>query len=123
MGDSDLTPDVGLDQGLGVAGKRAAGGGIAVVADDSAVAAAERGLGLVAGLAVLVKVHDWGSAGVVSLEVLDLAFVEDFGNQPHAGDALDAAAIGDGDSGGFLAAVLLGVKAEVGLADGVGVAP
>ena len=59
----------------------------------------------------------------MGFEVLDLAFIEDFGDEAHAGDAFDVMAVGNGDSGGFLAAVLLGVEAEVGAADAVGVTP
>jgi hypothetical protein len=39
--------------------------------------------------------------------------VEDMGNEPHAGVAMELGAVGDGDAGGFLAAMLLRKEALI----------
>lgn len=56
-------------------------------------------------------------------EAGDVGLGEDVGDEAHAGVAFDASAVGHGDAGGFLAAVLLGVEASVAGVDAVGVAP
>ena len=84
----------GVDaDGLGVEQGRVAGGGVARVADG----------------------HGAGELG-------EHVVGKDFRDQAHAFDVGEALAVGGGDAGRFLAAMLQGVEAEVGLAGGVGVA-
>ena len=47
---------------------------------------------------------------------------EDLGNQAHSLDVGEVLAVGGGDAGRFLAAMLKGVEAEIGLARGFGMA-
>ena len=79
--------------GLGVEQRRVAGGGVAGVAD-----------------------------GHVAGELGEHVVGEDFRHQAHALDVGQVLAVGGGDAGRFLAAMLQGVEAEIGLARGVGMA-
>ena len=84
----------GVDaDGLGVEQRRVAGGGVARVAD-----------------------------GHVAGELGEHVVGEDFGDQAHALDVGQMLAVGGGDAGRLLAAMLQGVEAEIGLARGVGMA-
>ena len=84
----------GVDaDGLGVEQRRVAGGGVAGVAD-----------------------------GHVAGELGEHFVGEDFRDQAHALDVGEMLAVGGGDAGRFLAAMLEGVEAEIGLARGVGMA-
>ena len=84
----------GVDaNGLGVEQGRVAGGGVARVADGH-------------------------RAGELGQHVVG----EDFRDQAHALDVGQMLAVGGGDAGRLLAAMLQGVEAEIGLAGGVGVA-
>ena len=84
----------GVDaDGLGVEQRRVAGGGVARVAD-----------------------------GHVAGELGEHVVGEDFRDQAHALDVGEMLAVGGGDAGRFLAAMLQGVEAEIGLAGGVGMA-
>ena len=84
----------GVDaDGLGVEQRRVAGGGVAGVADG----------------------HGAGQLG-------EHVVGEDFRDQAHALDVGQMLAVGGGDAGRFLAAMLQGVEAEIGLAGGVGMA-
>ena len=71
-----------------------------------------------------------GGGGAVALgdapsafQAFKVAGGEDLGHEPHAGVGVEFETVGDRDAGGLLAAVLLGVEAEVDLPDGVGVTP
>ena len=93
MGDGDEALG-GVDaDGLGVEQRRVAGGGVARVAD-----------------------------GHVAGELGEHVVGEDFRDQAHALDVGEVLAVGGGDAGRFLAAMLQGVEAEIGLARGVGMA-
>ena len=84
----------GVDaDGLRIEQSRVAGGGVARVAD-----------------------------GHVAGELGEHVVGEDFGDQAHALDVGEVLAVGGGDAGRFLAAMLQGVEGEVSLAGGVGVA-
>ena len=84
----------GVDaDGLGVEQRRVAGGGVAGVADG----------------------HVAGKLG-------EHIVGEDFRDQAHALDVGEMLAVGGGDAGRFLAAMLQGVEAEIGFARGVGMA-
>ncbi len=84
----------GVDaDGLGVEQGRVAGGGVAGVADGH-------------------------GAGELGQHVVG----EDFRDQAHALDVGQMQAVGGGDAGRLLAAMLQGVEAEIGLAGGVGMA-
>ncbi len=97
VSDGDLPADVGLDEGLCIAGHGTAGGGVAVVGDRA--------------------------AGGVLLEMFECSGVEDLGDEAHAGDADESFAVGDGDAGGLLPAVLLRVGAGIDERGGVRRAP
>ena len=55
-------------------------------------------------------------------KLLEHVVGEDFRDEAHALDVGEVLAVGGGDAGGFLPAMLEGVEAEVGLAGGVGMA-
>jgi hypothetical protein len=93
VGDGDQ-PLGGVDaDGLGVEQRRVAGGGVAGVADG----------------------HLAGQLG-------ENVVGEDLRDQAHALDVGQMLAVGGGDAGRLLAAMLQGVEAEIGLAGGVGMA-
>ena len=52
--------------------------------------------------------------GDVAGEVAEVLFVEDLGDEAHAGAGVDLVAVCGGDAGAFLAAVLQGVDAVEG---------
>ena len=84
----------GVDaNGLGVEQRRVAGGGVARVAD-----------------------------GQMARKLQENVVGKDFGDQAHAFDVGQMQAVGGGDAGGFLAAMLQRVEAEIGFARGVGMA-
>ena len=58
--------------------------------------------------------------GHVALEARKHIVGEDFRDEAHAFDVGEVRAVGGGDAGGFLSAMLEGVEGEVGLAGGVG---
>ena len=60
--------------------------------------------------------------GEVAGQLAQHVFGEDFGDQAHALDIAQVIAVGGGDAGGFLAAMLEGVEAEIDLAGGFRVA-
>ncbi len=95
MSDGDGAHEILAEEGLGVAEFGGAGGGVADVADG----------------------------GVASQIFLEHARFEDLGNQAHSGVAVDGGPVGDGDAGGFLAAVLEGEEALVGDGGGFARAP
>ncbi len=126
--DDDLGVGGGLEDGA-VALESLAGGAkvdeVAVVGDgDEAAGALDGdGLGVEEG-----GVAGGGVAGVADGEVAgetgEDGVGEDFADEAHAlevGDGVGFAAVGDGNAGGLLAAVLEGVEAPVGEASGVGV--
>ena len=79
--------------GLRVEQRRVSGGGVARVAD-----------------------------GHIAFEARDDLVGENFRDQTHAFDVREVGAVGGGDAGGFLSAMLEGIKAEVDLAGSVGMA-
>ena len=79
--------------GLGVEQRRVAGGGVAGVAD-----------------------------GHLAGELGEHIIGEDFRDQAHAFDVGQMLSVGGGDAGRFLAAMLEGVEAEIGLPGGIGMA-
>ena len=87
---------------------------------DEALGGLDRdGLGVeeggVAGCRV-ARMADSHVAGELEKDIV----LEDFGDKAHALNVVDVVAVGAGDSGRFLAAMLEGVKAPVGEAGGVG---
>ncbi len=60
--------------------------------------------------------------GHIALELGEDIVCEDVGNQAHALDVGEIPAVGGGDSGGLLSAMLEGVEAEIDLPSCVGVA-
>ena len=93
VGDGDESLG-GLDaDGLRVEQRGVAGGGVAGVAD-----------------------------GHVALELGEHVVGEDVGDQAHAFYIGEILAVGGGDAGGFLSAMLQGVEAEIDLTGGVGMA-